>query len=297
MRLFSSSLAALAVMGSLFNPAVAQLSLSLPAASSVRLGFSGDNAGTAGGVAASAFGHAITAQNAPNGTFAYTYLLGAESAGTSLGYTDTAKASAGTTTGMGSTAAYITGNSLSFSNLTLRFGPTGAASGTWNLGSDVLGVNYYQNAGSPIEERIYSANANAVQAALYYAGTKIMTFGYTPMNMIINYGATTSGNDDTIQAYSAPVSFNVVSGLSGTSAGLAQALAGDFTAGGGLVQLRFDSFQTATRVDAAGTLGATGIFSFSGSIQAIPEPSTYAAWAGALALAMGVWVRRRARVG
>jgi fibronectin-binding autotransporter adhesin len=41
-------------------------------------------------------------------------------------------------------------------------------------------------------------------------------------------------------------------------------------------------------------LATAGLISVSGS--AIPEPSTYAAWAGALALAMGVWVRRRARV-
>jgi hypothetical protein len=271
---------------------VAQLALSLPSASGVSLSLSGNNGSSAGGVAAASLaGHSITAQNAPGGTSAYYYLFGAESSGVSGSYTDTARTTA--TTGMSATASYVSGNGLSLSNLTLRFGPTGTASNTWSLGADSLGVNYYQSGTSTIEERIYAAGAAGVEAALYLSGTKIMTFGYSPLNMIINYGSSTSGNDDTIQAYSAPVTFNVVTGLSGTSAGLATALSSDFNAGGGLVQLRFDSFQTATRIDAMGSLGVTGVFSFTGSLQAIPEPSTYAMLVGGFALMGAIWFRRR----
>jgi hypothetical protein len=294
MRILASPFAAFALLASLAVPATAQLGLSLPAASSVSLGLSGNNASAAGGVAASSLsGHSITAQNSPGGTVAYYYLLGAESSGVSGSYTS---AAAGTsTTGMGNTATYVSSNSLSLSSLTLRFGPTGAASGTWNLGADTLGQNYYLNAGSTVEERIYAANPAAVEAALYFNGTKILVFGYSALNMIIDYGPSTAGNDDTIVAYSAPVGFNVVSGLSGNALGIASALANDFTSGGGLVQLRFDSFQTATRVDAVGTLGITGVFSFSGSIQAVPEPGTYALWAGALTLGCALLWRRQAR--
>ena len=293
MRIHSPVLALFVLVSSLTLPVYAQLGLSLPSASSVSLGLSGNNTSSAGGVAGcSIAGHAITALHSPGGTVAYYYMMGAESAGISGGgYTDTAAATS--TTGMGSTAAFVASNTLNLANLTVRFMPTGAASAAWNLGTDTLGVNYFQSGSSTIEERIYTANPGSVQASLYYAGTRLISFGYSPINMIIDYGASTAGSDDTIQAYTSPVGFDVVSGLSGTSLGLAQALSNDFTAGGGLVQLRFDSFQTATRSDAIGSLGITGVFSFSGSIQAIPETSTYAIWAGALALGGALWTRRR----
>jgi len=41
-------------------------------------------------------------------------------------------------------------------------------------------------------------------------------------------------------------------------------------------------------------LASTGVISVTGS--AIPEPATYAAWAGAVALGLAVWWRRRRRV-
>ncbi|MEN9841626.1 MAG: hypothetical protein RL376_1426 [Verrucomicrobiota bacterium] len=273
--------------------AYAGLGLALPAATGSSIQLAGNNTTAIGGIAGESLGgHAIISQNAPGGTNAYYYLMGSESSGVSHSpsYTDTAAATG--FSGMGNTASFVSTNSLSAGNLTLRFGPTGTASGTWNLGADTQGVNYYSNGASSIEERIYTASPSAVEAALYFSGVKLITFGYTNLYMIIDYH-TSAGNDDTIQAYSDPVTYNPATGLSGTNLGLANALIADFDAGGGLAQLRFDSFQTATRIDASGTLGVTGLFSFSGSVQAIPEPATFSLWAGGLILAASALPRRR----
>ena len=275
----------------LCTSAFSQLNLALPNDSGRSIAMTGTSSQPVGGVSgASLSGHAIISLNSNPGGVAYYYLMGAEA--TALpGYTDTSAATGFTS--MATTASYISDNSLTTGNLRLRFGPTGVQSNAWNLGADVNGVNYWASAASEIEERIYAANPGNVEAALYYAGTKLMVFNYTSLYIIIDYNNVGDG-DDTIQAYSDPVPFSLAGGLGGTDLGLAQALQTDFNAGGGFAQLRFDSIQTASREDAVGTLGVYGTFSFNGTVQAVPEPASMALFA--LGLAVCGFFRRRCTV-
>lgn len=261
--------------GLLGSPARAQIfPLAFPGATPISIGMTGTNTSAVGGVAGGSLsGHSLISQGAPPGAVAYYYLEGAEATGLStpglVPYSATAQTTA--LNNMAATSQVFTDNpGLSKSLLRLRFGPTGAQSTTWNLGADINGTNYSASAGSPIEDRIYAADPGAVEAALYYNTTKLLTFGYSAMYMIINYQPA----PDTVQAYSDGVSYAAVGGLTGTNHSLAAAIVSDFNAGGGLAQLRFDSIQNATRLDAGGVLGAYGLFSFTGTVQAVPEPGT-----------------------
>ncbi len=199
-------------------------------------------------------------------------------------YSDTSKIDTGAVgggfTGMANSSTYITNNTLDASLLTLRFGATGGLTTGWSLSPDTNGTNYSANAGSPIENRIYTAPSANVTSGLYYNGTKLLTFGYTPLYMILDY-QTAAPTDDIIQAYSDAVGFTIEGGLGGNDLGLANALIDDFNAGGGLAQLRFDSIQAATRED-YGNISVPpnpgeyvfGVFSFNGSVQAVPEPAS-----------------------
>jgi len=199
-------------------------------------------------------------------------------------YSDTSKIDTGAVgggfTGMANSSTYITNNTLDASLLTLRFGATGGLTTGWSLSPDTNGTNYSANAGSPIENRIYTAPSANVTSGLYYNGTKLLTFGYTPLYMILDY-QTLDPTDDIIQAYSDAVGFTIEGGLGGNDLGLANALIDDFNAGGGLAQLRFDSIQAATRED-YGNISVPpnpgeyvfGVFSFNGSVQAVPEPAS-----------------------
>ena len=79
--------------------------------------------------------------------------------------------------------------------------------------------------------------------------------------MIIDY-VTPDMNDDIIQAFSNPVGCSQSGGLSDTNPDLSQP--------------RFDSIQTASRTDFSNPPNFFGVFSFSGSVQAVPEPGPVA---------------------
>jgi len=282
--------------------ATAQFPLVLPAASGRSLDMIGNNTQSAGGVAgyiqAPGFvGHPIISLNGNLSDHAYYFLMGAEATGVG-NYTDTSKintsAPSGGFSNMAATQGYISLNALDATKLTLRFGATGAATTGWSLGGDVNGTNYSASGNSTMEYRIYTAPPANVGSGLYYNNTKLLSFGYTPLYMIIDY-ATANMNDDIIQAYSAPVGYTQADGLSGSNLGLAQSLISDFNAGGGLAQLRFDSIQTASRTDYSNNPNFFGIFSFSGSVQVVPEPGSLALF-GITAAGFGLAILRKRRV-
>lgn len=231
-------------------------------------------------------------QNSPDATRAYYYLIGAE--GTPHGSNPTDTAFGASLVGLANTANYFTSNGGGVGSFSLRFGPTGNdPTKTWNLGADTQGADWHGSAASTIEERIYQANPADVSAGLYYAGTEILTFGYSPLYMVIDYGATTGTGDDTILAFSDPVTASKKSGLSLYNSGLADALLADINAHGGQVQLNFNSIQPATREDFVGGPYLYGAFAFQGSLQVVPEPSEYALIMGGLALLGAAWRRVR----
>lgn len=184
-------------------------------------------------------------------------------------------------------------------NVDLRFGSsTGTATDTWSLGSDIAGVDYYLDVLYNAEERIYRADSNKVEIGIYYDGTKVITLNYSPIYMLLDYN-TSDPADDVIQAYSDPVGFNVVSGLTGTAADFSNALASEINALGGSLQLVFNSIQPASLVTGySSTYGDNyGLFSAYGSLQVVsltpvPEPSTYALICGILTLGVVIYRRR-----
>jgi len=275
--------------------------LTLPQLSGHRINMYGDNSGSpreglgafsriAEGQADS--GHYTISLHAPAGTRAYYYVAGLEHTPDPTSPTDTAFGTS--LTGMADTTAYFNAHGGSALLLSLRCGQSGAdRTKTWNLGGDQQNLNWWGSADSTIEERKYEAIPANIESALYYNGTRLLNFGYTPFYMIIDYGPTTANNDDVISAYSDAVSATKLPGLPGYEDGLANAILGDMAANGGLAQLYFQTIQSATREDFFDAQFAYGAFAFSGSIQIVPEPAQFAPVAGLLALALVRVLRRR----
>lgn len=195
-----------------------------------------------------------------------------------------------------STQAFINAQALNLNLLTFRFGPSnGQATSTWNLGADVNGQDWTGDIASSVEQRIYSAVPADVSAGLFYDGTQVVDFGYSDVYEILDYGATMLGNDDTVSAFSDPVDSTKINGLNAVNDGLADAILGDIAAGGGKIQLRFDSFQPISSFldeNGAGDGLFTNTLGFSGTLQVVPEPKEYALAISVL-LVVGIFLRRR----
>jgi hypothetical protein len=285
------------------SPIMAQFPLGMPNLAENRLSFIGDPSigygltGYRNAVDAQAnTGHIVSGvfPNAPDGPpptyeappavnfYADYYITGMNNAPFTINAGGIAAAQASTPFNLNFLPAYMTANSLSYGDIRLHFGQTGGVANlqnSWNLGGDVQNTNWAQDAlNSNIEYRIYAADQSEVEASLYYQNTKIITFGYTPLNEIINYGASKLPDDDTISAYSEVVQATQVDALAGHALGVAQAFMDDVNDLGGLVQLYFDTFQaaayTAAPEDYNGTQYMAFNYSFNGAIMIIPEPST-----------------------
>ncbi len=271
------------------------LGLQMPPLSSTRIGLTGVNTnseGVTGYMQNADLGHSVISQGAVQAQRAYMYLAGREH---SPGAAGTAAAHGTSTTGMTNMASYMTANGLTIGNLTLSFGQNdGNLTHSWSLKPDTQNLNWSGSAGSNIEERIYAVDAAyraTAEIALAYNGTKIVTFGYTPIYMIITYGG--GGGNDSIVSYTDAVSVSKVGALNATLDGFANAIISDITAGGGKAQLYVDTFQTAARTDETPAGLTIGNFSFSGWVQAVPEPATTAGLAGLVALGAAYVARRR----
>ena len=228
---------------------------------------------------------------------AHYYVSGREAGPFANGATDTAFASG--LNGMNSTGNYVNNQALNLNLLTFRFGPNNGQpnTSTWNLGGDQLNVDWSGNLASSVEERIYKANPADVSSGLYFDGTKILDFGYSDIYEILDYGGTQLGNDDTISAYSNPVSASKEAGLNPVNDGLADAILADIVVAGGKIQLRFDTFQPISSFgdeNGAGDGLWVNNLGFSGSLQVVPEPSEYA-FAMAVFLGLFITVRNRSK--
>lgn len=195
--------------------------------------------------------------------------------------------------------AFMTINALVYSDIAFFFGPKAGEdlTETWNLGADIISQDWYGDLTSSVEERIYQANPDNVVVGLAYQGMPIIEFGYSALYEILDYGPTAENDDDTIQAFSDPVAATAVDALAGDALGLATAFLADVNANGGLVQLRFDTFQPISYLVHDSFEFTSSQYLFSGSIQvvsAVPEPSHYALMLGLVSGGF-LWVRRRRR--
>ena len=133
---------------------------------------------------------------------------------------------------------YISNNSISLSDFGYSFGPKNGQDfqDTWNLGDDKLGEDWLGSPTSTIEERIYTADPNAVERFLTFGTSKILQFGYSPEHVAFDYGATVTDIDNTEVLFSNPVSVTKEEGLSPLLDGLSDAFIADVNQNGGWVQ-------------------------------------------------------------
>lgn len=295
----------------------AQLPLSVPAASPMRLGLIGtpaDGFGITG--YRNVFldqpdtGHLVSGVvlNAPDPHPNPLYKLYADYYITGIDNSPFTKPSAGVAAARATTPfnlvhlpAYLGSNSLSYGDIHFRFGQAtaGDIDSSWNLGGDAIGQDWSGSLASSIEQRIYAADPGSVEASLWFAGVKIITFGYSSLYEVIDFGATGDPGDDVIRAYSDAVVPFIVAGLSDHALGVAEAFLDDVFAGGGLVRLDFDTIQPvsySTNPEAhAGKAYIHANYAFSGSISIIPEPAHIGLGAAFAALGLVAAGRRRRR--
>ena len=304
----------------LASPAVAQFQL--PSGSSNEVGFVGSasDAGVSGyqGPNPATTGHSLISQNSSG--VAYYYVAGRSDGPSPAGTPPTIPnaATASSVTGFSLFQSALGTQGKTISDVTLHFGPTDSIfENSWNLGSDrnglnsstgaalngagVLGVDHEYEAwsGSTIEDRFYSANSSEVTYYLSVEGVRIVDIDYADLFMRIDYGATSSGIDDTIQAYHAVAGVSITDGLVGPEYLFADAFINDVNNAGGGLQVLIDTVQPAV----------TGTYSYNGQFgshfdingrlvattgSAVPEPGTYATWCAAFALGFAGCRRRRA---
>jgi hypothetical protein len=134
---------------------------------------------------------------------------------------------------------YLTDNSIPLNDIGFVFGQKSDRdfSKTWNLGSDLFNKDWYADPNTPLEERIYKANPDDVEIALYSGTTKFLDFGYSDFYSIIDYGSTTSFDDDFESSFTDAIAATKVSGLNPLLEGLAEAFLDDVTTAGGGVQV------------------------------------------------------------
>ncbi|MBD2515235.1 hypothetical protein H6G93_09475 [Nostoc sp. FACHB-973] len=139
---------------------------------------------------------------------------------------------------------YLTNNGIPLNDIGFVFGQKSDRdfSKTWSLGSDIFGKDWYGDPNTPLEERIYKANPDDVEIALYSGTTKLLDFGYSDFYSIIDYGSNISFDDDFENSFTDPLAATKVSGLDPLLEGLAEAFLSDVNAAGGGVQVVNENF-------------------------------------------------------
>ncbi len=141
--------------------------------------------------------------------------------------------------GFSTLSNYLATNEISLDNIGFGFGQKNynEFTKTWNLGEDKLGQDWFASEDSPIEERIYKANPNDVEAFLMYGTTKIVSLEYFDIYVAFDYGPTKSPFDDIEIAFGDLVKATKVDGLDPLLDGLATTLLEDVAAAGGYLQV------------------------------------------------------------
>lgn len=222
------------------------------------------------------FGHRDISLNA-SGNGAPYYVTGRQGSPQEppIGATRTANVSG--VAGFSTLSNYLTNNAIDFSNLGFSFGQKSdrTFTTTWNLGEDKFGQDWFASPTSTIEERIYTANPDDVELFLSYGTTKIVSFGYSDLYSVLDYGPTIELSDDIDIAYTDPVKSTKVDGLNPFENALANAFLQDVAAAGGGIQLLIED--TEVEQDINGGIGnGFGVINlrFVGSLRAVAIPES-----------------------
>jgi hypothetical protein len=181
-------------------------------------------------------GHIDISLNSPGNPAPY-YGTGLQSSPLAMG--ETRSASLNGSTNFTNFFSYLTNNNIDLSNIGFGYGQKADrdVTETWNLGDDLLGQDWLASPDSTIEERIYQANPNAVESFLTLGDTKFISFGYSPLFAVFDYGETVEAEDNLEVIFSEAVTAQKASDLDNLADGLANAFLQDVTANGGGVQL------------------------------------------------------------
>jgi hypothetical protein len=141
-------------------------------------------------------------------------------------------------------SSYLTNNGISLNSIGFNYGQKSDQdfSQTWNLGKDIIGQDWLASGDSSIEQRIYKANPNNVEFALYEGTNKIVTFDYSNLYSVIDYGSTKLFTDDFEANFTDPIKATKVLNLNPLLGGLADAFLTDVTTGGGGIQVVFEDY-------------------------------------------------------
>ncbi|MBW4427788.1 MAG: hypothetical protein KME50_25940 [Nostoc desertorum CM1-VF14] len=225
------------------------------------------------------FGHRDISLNA-SGNGAPYYLTGRQGSPEEPASGSTRTASVAEIAGFPTLSSFLNNNAISLSSIGFGYGVKSDRNfnTTWNLGSDILGQNWFASPDSTIEERIYTANPNNVESFLSFNTTKIINFDYSNIYSVLDYGGTTDISDDIDAGFTDPVKATRVAGLDPLADALADAFLQDVTAAGGAVQLVAED--TAVEEASFSTGNGFGLlnFKFVGSLRVgrtstVPEPS------------------------
>ncbi|MBG1264667.1 hypothetical protein [Nostoc commune] len=203
--------------------------------------------------------------------------------------------------GFSTLSSYLTNNAISFSNLGFGFGQKSDRpfTTTWNLGENKRFVSDT----STIEERIYTANPDDVELFLSYGTTKIVSFGYSDVYSVLDYGATTQLADDIDVGYTDPTQATKITGLAPFEEALANAFLEDIATAGGGVQVFIEDNQVDDSNFKTGNGFGVINLRFVGSLRAvtiaaIPEPShTLGLLMFGTLVAIFRWKKQKYRVG
>lgn len=172
---------------------------------------------------------------------------------------------------------YLTNNSIALNSIGFSYGQKSDRDfkETWNLGEDKLGQDWLASPTSTVEERIYTANPDAVESYFSLGNTKIVNLDYTPFYVLFEYGETPALEDNIDLFYTEPVKATKVAGLDSLAEGLADAFLLDIANNGGNVQLVIEDI--AAEDGAFAFNNGFNIFNFplplSVRAVSVPEPS------------------------
>ncbi len=180
-------------------------------------------------------------------------------------------------TGFSTLSNYLTNNAIDFGDLGFGLGQKSDRSftTTWNLGEDKFGQDWFASPTSTIDERIYTANPDDVELFLSYGITKIVSFGYSNLYTVLDYGPTLQLGDDVDITYTDPFLATKVGGLNPFEDALANAFLKDVATAGGGVQLVVQDNEVDTDINEAIGNGF-GIINLRlvGSLRAVAIPES-----------------------
>ncbi|MCC5632200.1 PEP-CTERM sorting domain-containing protein [Nostoc sphaeroides CHAB 2801] len=215
----------------------------------------------------------------PNSVFTSYYTAGREFSPDATGATRSA--SLEKIIGLSNFYNYLSSNNISLTSIGFSYGPKSGRdlTKTWNLGEDKLGQDWFSSPDSNIDENIYQANPDNVEAYLSYGNTKIINFGYSPFYALsVNDNSANFGDNLNI-ILNDPIPVSKVAGLDSLTSGLADAFLKDVAAGGGNVQFVSEDSPQESDISASFNNGyQTFALSFPFELRvvsgrSVPEPS------------------------